>query len=100
MASTNPSLRVPHWYLVPVKAMAVTFLLTVISFALGLLLGIIGTLIHGLIVGVHANMTVAYRDVALPVAIAAAVIVFAVSLVVEIRRYRQEKALVEIENAG
>jgi uncharacterized membrane protein YeaQ/YmgE (transglycosylase-associated protein family) len=90
----------PHWYLVPVKALAVTFILTLLSFAVGLLLGIIGTLIRGWILGIHPNMTAAYRDVALPVAIVAAVIVFIAAMAMEIRRYRQEKALMEIENAG
>jgi hypothetical protein len=92
--------RKPQWYLVPVKSLAVTFILTLLTFAVSLLLGIIGTLIRGVILGIHANMTVAYRDVALPVAIAAALIIFVASLIVEIRRYRQEKALVEIQNAG
>lgn len=93
-------LNKPRWYWVPVKALAITFPLTFISFALGLLLGIIGMLIRGWILNVHANLTVAYRDVALPVAVTAAVIVFVTSLVMEVRRYRQEKALVEIQNAG
>jgi len=90
----------PRWYMVPVKALAVTFLLTVLTFAVSLLLGIIGTLIRGLILGIHANMTVAYRDVALPVAIVAAVVILVTSFVMEVRRYRQEKALVEIERAS
>lgn len=90
----------PRWYLVPVKALAVTFLLTVLAFAVGLLLGIIGTLIRGLILGIHANMTAAYRDVALPLAIVAAVVILVTSFVMEVRRYRQEKALVEIERAS
>jgi uncharacterized membrane protein YeaQ/YmgE (transglycosylase-associated protein family) len=90
----------PRWYMVPVKALAITFLLTLVTFALSLLLGIIGTLIRGLILGIHANMTAAYRDVALPMAIVAAVVILIASFVMEVRRYRREKALVEIENAG
>jgi hypothetical protein len=93
-------LNKPHWYWVPVKALAITFPLTLISFALGLFLGIVGMLIRGWVLNSQVNLTLAYRDVALPIAITAAVIVFVSSLVMEVQRYRQEKALVEIQNAG
>ena len=92
--------RKPHWYLIPFKVLVVTFLLTLLSFAVSLLLGILGMVLRGLIVGVHPNMTVAYRHVALPVAIVAATVVFFGSIVMEIRRYRQDKALFSIQNAG
>ena len=92
--------RKPHWYLIPIRALAVTFLLTLLSFAASLLLGIIGMVLRGLIIGAHPNMTVAYRHIALPVAIVAATVIFIGAMVMEIRRYRQDKALFSIQNAG
>ncbi|HEY1463080.1 MAG TPA: hypothetical protein VGF44_06650 [Terriglobales bacterium] len=89
----------PRWYLIPVRVLIVTALLTLLSFAVGLLLGILGMVLRGLIVGSRPNMTIAYRHIALPVAIIAATVVFTGSIVMEIRRYQQEKALFSIENA-
>jgi hypothetical protein len=45
-------------------------------------------------------MTEAYKYVAAPTAMAAAVIVLVSATVVEVRRYRQAKALAGIERAG
>ena len=90
----------PSWYLIPVRVMLVTFLLGLISFAIGLLLGIIGILISSRIHGVHPNMTLAYRHVALPVAATAASIGLIVLTVLEIRNYRQTKTLAEIARAS
>ncbi len=92
--------RKPRWYLIPVRVLAVTFLLTLLSFAVSLLLGILGMVVRGLIAGVRPNMTFAYRHVALPVAVVAATVVFIGSMVMEIRRYRQDKALFAIQSAG
>jgi hypothetical protein len=45
-------------------------------------------------------MPIAYRQVALPFAMAMALLVLIVATVVEIRRYRQAKALAAIERAS
>ena len=45
-------------------------------------------------------MTHAYRHIAVPVAIAAAAIVLVAATPIEIRRYRQAKALAAIERAS
>jgi len=90
----------PRWYLVPVRVLILTFLFALLAFAISLLLGIIVVVIRGRIRGVHPNLSVAYRDVALPLAAVMASAVLITATVLEIRRYRQVKALREIEEAS
>jgi len=92
--------RKPRWYFIPIRVLLVTFLLTLLSFALGLLIGILSMVIRGLLRGAHPNMTVAYRHVALPAAVILGAIALIVSSVFEIRRYRHTKALAEIAHAS
>ena len=92
-----PTPRPPRWYAIPVRVLLVTFIGTLISFAISLLIGIIGTVIISAIRHVHPNMTVAYRNVALPVAVVAGSIIFVLALAMEIRYYRQSKTLAAIE---
>jgi hypothetical protein len=87
----------PHWYGIPVRVMLITFLGTLLSFAVSLLLAIIGTLIVGLVRGSHPNMAVAYRQIAVPLALAAGCVIFVLVLGMEIRHYRQAKTLSAIE---
>ena len=74
-----------------------TFIGTLLSFAVSLLVGIIGTVAVAALRGIHPNMTVAYRQVALPAAVVAGSIIFVLALVMEIRHYRQSKTLAAIE---
>ena len=83
----------PRWYAVPVRILLVTFLLTLMSFALCLLFSILGTVLAGKVHGYTPDLRMAYRHVALPVALAAGVVVFIVTTVMEIRHFRQSKAL-------
>ena len=92
----EPTIHNPRWYLIPVRILVVTFLVTLLSFAVSLFLGILGLLLAAKLRGAHASMAFAYRDVALPVAGLVAAIVFVSSAVMEIRHYRQSKALVRI----
>lgn len=87
----------PAWYLVPVRVVLVTMMLTLLSFAVSLFLGILGTLLGAGLRGVHPNMTFAYRHVALPVAIVVASIVLVVALIIEVRHYRRQRVLNHIE---
>ncbi len=91
MAKT--SIYKPRWYLVPVRILLATFLVTLLSFAVSLFLGILGLLLAAKLRGAHANMAIAYRDLALPVAGVVAAIVLVSSAVMEVRHYRQAKAL-------
>ena len=70
------------------------------SFAVSLLLGIVGTVMVAALRRVHPDMRVAYREIALPIALAAGGIIFAIMLFVEIRHYRQAKTLAAIERMG
>jgi hypothetical protein len=96
MPASNQARR-PDWYLIPARVLLVTFLLTLLAFAVSLLLGILGLVITARVRGVHPNLTTAYRHIALPVAAVAAAIVLVSSTVIEIRHHRQARALAEIE---
>jgi hypothetical protein len=95
-ASKSPASK-RRWYLIPVRVLLVTFLLTLLSFAVSLLLGILGIVIAAWLQGLHPNLTIAYRHVALPVAAIAGVITLISASVIELHHYRQNKALAEIE---
>ncbi|HEX4487476.1 MAG TPA: hypothetical protein VH088_14490 [Terriglobales bacterium] len=100
--SSGAAIRVHHpsWGWVPVRVLLVTFLLTLLSFAVSLF-GAIVTMFFGAVVsGSRPNMPIAYRHVALPFAASMAVVVLIVASVVEVRRFRQAKALAAIERAG
>jgi hypothetical protein len=87
----------PGWFFIPVRVLLVTFLLTLLSFAVSLLLGILALVIVARLQGLHPNMTTAYRHIALPIAAGASVLALIAASVMEVRRYRQTKALAEIE---
>jgi uncharacterized BrkB/YihY/UPF0761 family membrane protein len=95
-----PASRAPRWYTIPVRVCLVTFIGTLLCFAVGLLLGVLGTVIVSALRGVHPDMRIAYRLIALPVALVAGSIVFLLALVMEIRHYRQNKTLSAIERLG
>jgi ABC-type transporter Mla maintaining outer membrane lipid asymmetry permease subunit MlaE len=87
----------PRWYLIPTRVLLVTLLLTLLAFAVSLLLGILGIVIAARLRGVHPNMTTAYRQVALPTAAVVSAIALVSASVMEIRHHSQAKALSEIE---
>jgi hypothetical protein len=96
MSSTHGP-HTPRWYGIPVRVLLITFLGTLISFAISLLLGIIGTVAVAGLRGVHPDMRIAYRHVALPVALVAGGVVFVIALIMEIRHFRQTRTLTAIE---
>lgn len=91
-----PKLRSARWYAIPVRVLLVTFIGTLISFAVSLLLGILGTVVMSSLRHVNPNMTVAYRHIALPVALVAGSVIFVLALSMEVRHYRQSKMLAAI----
>jgi len=95
-----PTARPPRWYAIPVRVLLVTFIGTLVSFAISLLLGIVGTVIVSSLRHVNPNMTEAYRRIALPSALVAGSIIFVLALIMEIRHYRQSKTLSAIERLG
>lgn len=100
MASVQTQVRQPRWYWIPVRVLLVTFLLTLLAFAVSLLLGILGLEIGAKLRGTHANVTLAYRYIAPPVAAAVGAIALGCALLAEISHYRQAKALAEIERVS
>lgn len=90
----------PRWITIPVRVLLITFLLTLLSFAVALLLSILGTVIYSQINHVAPNLPFAYRHIALPFALTAGAIVLVLSLIMEIRHYRQRRILAGIERAG
>jgi hypothetical protein len=95
--SRIPTLKPPHWYGVPVRILLLTFIGTLTCFAISLLFAILGTVIVAALRGAHPDMRVAYRAIALPMALVAGCVVFAGATIMEVRRYRQVKALSAIE---
>lgn len=93
----NSEAKEVRWVSLPVWALAVTFLFTLLSFAVALLLSILGTIVYSQVKHVAPNLPFAYRHIAFPFAITVGGIVLVVSLVMEIRNYRQRKALAAIE---
>ncbi len=74
------------------RVLLVSFLLALLAFAVCLFLGIMGLVITAAVRGVHPNMTIAYREVALPAALLAGAAALVVAIVAEIRHHRQTRA--------
>jgi hypothetical protein len=90
----------PRWYIIPVRAGFVAFLVTLVSFAMSLLLALIGMALVAKLHGSMPDMRFAYRHIALPVALSVGAIVLVLALIMEIRHYRQSRALAEIARAS
>ncbi len=95
-----PVPRSPRWYGIPVRVLLATFIGTLLCFAISLLLGILGTVIASAVRGVHPDMRIAYRRIAIPMGLVAGAIIFVLSVVMEVRHYRQAKSLSAIERMG
>ncbi len=92
--------RKPRWYLIPLRVVLVTFIVTLLSFAVSLLLAIAGTVVGARLRGAHPDLTFAYRHIALPAAVTVAAMVFVSASFMEVRHYRQAKALDRIERTS
>jgi hypothetical protein len=100
LMETARSSRSPRWYGIVVRVCVVTFIGTLLCFAVGLLVAILGTVVVSALRGVHPDMRIAYRQIALPMALVAGSIIFVLALMMEIRHYRQSKTLSAIERLG
>jgi ABC-type multidrug transport system fused ATPase/permease subunit len=89
-----------RWVGIPARVFAMTFLLTLLSFAVALLLSILGAVVYSQVKHVAPNLTFAYRRIAFPFAITVGAIVFVLALAMEIRDYRQRKMLAGIERVS
>ncbi len=90
----------PRWIGIPVRVLLTTVVVTLLAFAVSLLLSILGTVVYSQVKHVAPNMPYAYRYIAFPFAITVGVIVLALSFSMELRHYRQRKTLAGIERAG
>lgn len=97
-SSTEIAARGPRWYLIPVRVLLVTFVVTLLSFAVSLLFGIGGVLLAARVRGAHPDMTVAYRYVAMPAAGVVAAVVLVSAAFMEVRHYRRAKTLARMEH--
>jgi uncharacterized membrane protein len=98
--SPETPVRHPHWYSIPARVLLVTLVCTLLVFAVSLFVGIVGTVGVSRLHGTRPDMTVAYHYIALPAAAVAGVIVLVLALAMEIRHYRQAKALDSISRAS
>jgi hypothetical protein len=87
----------PGWLGIVARVFALTFVGTLLSFAVSLLVAILTTVVLAEVRGVHPDMRIAYRYVALPVAVVAALTLLVIAGRSEIRHYRQAKTLKAIE---
>lgn len=90
----------PRWIGIPVRVCAVTILLTLLSLAVALLLSILGAIVYAQVKHVPPNLAFAYRHIAFPFAVGVGAVVLVLSLVMEIRNYRQRRTLAAIERAS
>jgi uncharacterized BrkB/YihY/UPF0761 family membrane protein len=89
--------RSPRWYGIPVRVALMTFIGTLLCFSVTLLLAIAGTAIASALRGIHPDMRIAYRYIAIPMALVAGGIILIFSISLEVRHYRQMKTLSAIE---
>jgi hypothetical protein len=89
--------RKPRLFLIPIRVFLATILLTLVAFAVSLLLGILGIVIAAHVRGVPADLRFAYRYIAAPIAAIVGVVVMILAIALEIRHYRQSKALAQLE---
>ena len=99
-SSAQKRVRRPQWFWIIPRVLLVTFILTAFSFAISLFLGIVGIVIGSRLRGIHPNMAFAYRHIAAPAAAIAGCIVLVSATTMEIRHYRQNRALAAIEKTA
>lgn len=82
----------PRWVGIPARVFAATFLFTLLSFAVALLLSIMGTVVYSQIKHVAPNLTFAYRHIAFPFAVTVGAIVLVLSIAMEVRNQKGARA--------
>ncbi len=91
----KPTARSPHWYWIPLRVFLITFVGTLLVFAVSLLIAIIATAIASAIRGIQPDMRIAYRMIAFPIAAIVGTVIFVAAIVTEVRHYRKTRALRE-----
>ena len=100
MVQTSRPTRPARWYFIPARVLLVTFIFTLLAFAVSLFLSILGVAVVARVQGVNPDLRIAYRHVALPAALVAGSLVLLAATILEILHYRQSKALAGIAQAS
>jgi hypothetical protein len=87
----------PRWYLIPIRVLLVTIIVSLLSFAISLLLGICAVALAAKLHHIHTDLRMAYRFIAAPAAGMVAAIVLISASFMEVRHYRRLKVLHRIE---
>lgn len=95
--SVDSSSPVPRWYFIPVRVLLVTVVISLLSFAISLLLGICAVVLAARLHHIHPDLRVAYRFIAAPAAAMVGAIVLVSASFMEVRHYRRLKVLRRIE---
>jgi uncharacterized membrane protein YvlD (DUF360 family) len=74
---------------IAVRVVLITFVFTLLAFAIGLFCGIVASVAYGTIEHIHPDMSWAYKFVAAPFGAVGLVVTFLVMLISEIRRARR-----------
>ena len=78
--------------LLPFRILLVTFVITGLTMAASLMIGLIVTVAWAALHGVQPDVALAYRNIAFPVIRVEAVIVFLLATTIEIRYYRSRRS--------
>jgi ABC-type dipeptide/oligopeptide/nickel transport system permease component len=89
--------RKPRLFLIPIRVFLATVLVSLLAFAMSLLVGILGIVIAAHMRGTPADLSFAYRYIAAPIAAIVGAMVMILAIALEIRHHRQSKALAQIE---
>lgn len=81
------------------RVLLLTFIGTLLCFAVSLLFSLLGTVIVAAMYKAHPDMRVAYH-IAVPIAAVAGSVIFLCAVIMELRHQRQARALRAIERIG
>lgn len=81
----------------PLRVLLIAFLFTLLAFAISMLLGILGTMVLAALRHTPPDLPFVYRRIAPPIAGTVGILVLLIFGTMEVKRYRQSKALAAIE---
>lgn len=88
----------PRWYFIPARVALATVIVSLLSFAISLLLGICAVLLSAKLRHIHPDLRIAYRFIAAPAAGMVAAIVLVSASFMEVRHHRRLKVLRRMEH--
>jgi hypothetical protein len=78
--------RVGRFFMAIFRILILTLAFAAFGMGLGLFFGILGTILYGAIKHMHVDMAIAYRDVAIPLAVISALGAFVYNTMTTLRR--------------